>query len=156
MPEMGRPVVSLGGRTKKGGAPANRTPCAEDCLLRSEQVGDGVEGDSCGGGFEGCEHCRWGEGGGAVFEIEFIHGGEQAGAALGVVEGIEQVQRVEPVGNQAVELNSYEVGLIVLGACGTAGPQATQGGDESLVVLTLTEAQLAVPAAGGDAETADG
>ena len=79
----------------------------------SEQVGDGVEGDACGGGFEGGKHGSGGEGASAVFVIELVHGGEEAGAAFGVFECVEEVERVEPVGDEAGELHADEVGLIV-------------------------------------------
>ncbi len=48
--------------------------------LSSEQIGDGVERDSCRGGFVGREHRGGGEGRGAVFLIELVHGGQQFGA----------------------------------------------------------------------------
>ena len=89
----------------------------------SEQIGDGMEGDSCGSGLEGTEHRCRSKGGCSVFLVELVHRGEQAGAALGVLQGVEEVEGVEAAGDEAVELDAYEIRLVVFGACGPLGPK---------------------------------
>ena len=81
----------------------------------SEQVGDGVEGDAGGSGFVGGEHGGGGEGGGAVFLVDGVDCLHEALAGLRVVECVEEVEGVEPVGDEVVEGDADEVGGI---ACG--------------------------------------
>src|ERR1017187_6035617 len=84
--------------------------------MRLEQVGDAVEGNAGGCGFVGGEHGCGSQGAHTVFLVELIHCGEKAGATARVVEAVEEVERVEAFGNQAVEMDADEVGLVVFGA----------------------------------------
>src|SRR5665213_3145695 len=137
------------------GAPGTRHPEFGSCWIRSEQVGNVVEGDAGGCGFLCREHGGGGKRAEAVFVIELVHGFEQAGAALLAIERVEEIERVQVVRNQAVELHADEVGLVVFSAGGAAGPQSAEGCDEGGIVLAFAEADFAVPATGGHAETAD-
>jgi hypothetical protein len=118
-----------------GGIRDFRTRCG--WVPVSKEIGNAVEGDAGGGGFKGSEHGGGGEGAGAVFVVQLVHGGEQTGAALGIVERIEEIEGVKAVGNEVVELHADEVGLVVFRARGAIGPEAAEGGNEGLVVLAL-------------------
>ena len=115
----------------------------------SEEVGDGVEGDSGGGGAlgDGGEHGGGGEGGEAVAVVECVHGGGEVGAALVVVELAEEAEGVEGVGDELGELDADEVGALVLGATGAGVPELFEGVDEGFTVLALGELELGGPAA---------
>ena len=67
-------------------------------------------------------------------------------------EAVEERQRVQPVGNEVVQLHADEIGVLVLRALGLRVPQAAQRGDERLIVLAFVELDLAAPAARGHAE----
>ena len=64
---------------------------------------------------------------------------QQARAALLVFEGVEEVQRVQAVGNQTVELHADEVGLVVLRAGGPAAHSRRSAAISVWIVLALAE-----------------
>lgn len=70
-----------------------------------------MEGDAGGGGFVGGEHGGGGQGCGAVFLVELVHGLHEAGAGLRVLERVEEVEGVEAVGDEVVEMDADKVGL---------------------------------------------
>ena len=65
----------------------------------SEQVWNAVKGDAGGGGFPGGEHGGGGEGAHAVFVVDLVHGGEEAGAALLFFQAVEEGEGVQAVGD---------------------------------------------------------
>ena len=84
-----------------------------------------------------------------------VHGRQQAGAALLAVEGVEEVERVQAVGDQIVQVHADEVGVVVLLAGRAGFPKAAQRGNQRGIVLALGEPQLGVPAARGHAVGGD-
>jgi len=114
-----------------------------------EQVWDAVEGDSRWGSLVCGEHGCRGQSAHAVFLIELVHGFEQTGAALRVVEPVEEIEGVQTVGDESVEIYANKVWLVVSGATGAVGPEPTESGNECLVVLALTQAHFPVPSARG-------
>ena len=92
-----------------------------------EQIRDAMERDTRRRGFEGRQHgCRR-QRAHTVFMIQLVHRREQAGAARAVLERVEKIQRMQPVGNQAVQLHPDEIGLVVLRARGRDWPTAGSG-----------------------------
>jgi len=81
-----------------------------------------VEGDAGGGGFVGGEHGGGGQGAHAVFLVELIHGGEETGAALLAVEGVEEAEGVEAVGDKCAKVNADEEWVIEGGTRGLRIP----------------------------------
>ena len=91
----------------------------------SEQLGNGVEGDARGRGFEGGEHGGRGQRAQAVLVVQRVHGCQQARAVLLALRPVEEVERVQTVGDEAVEMHADEVGLLVV--AGPRGAMPTGG-----------------------------
>ncbi len=67
---------------------------------------------------------------------------------------IEEVKRVQLVGNQPVQVHSDKVWMLVFRTCGSARPEMTQRRNKRLIILALAQLDLALPSPRGHAEPA--
>ncbi len=69
-----------------------------------------MEGDASGRGLERGQHGRRGQRIHAIFLIQSVHCGQQARTARLAVHFIEQVERVQAIGDQSAEMHADKKG----------------------------------------------